>query len=78
MDKLKFEPPDMVAGNIDKIGELFSGAVTEMQGEDVTITEAACPITKALRLVKEDIWEIPFYRLGQPVSFENSSGELSR
>lgn len=48
-----------------------------MRGEDVTITEAACPITKALRLVKEDIWEIPLYRLEQPVSFENSLGGLS-
>ena len=34
MDKLKFETPDMVAGNIDKIGELFPAAITEMRGED--------------------------------------------
>ena len=34
MDKLKFETPDMVAGNIDKIGALFPSAITEMRGED--------------------------------------------
>lgn len=34
MDKLKFETPDMVARNIDKIGELFPAAITEMRGED--------------------------------------------
>lgn len=34
MDKLKFETPDMVAGNIEKIGALFPSAITEMRGED--------------------------------------------
>ena len=34
MDKLKFETPDMVAGNIEKIGALFPAAITEMRGED--------------------------------------------
>lgn len=34
MEKLRFETPDMVAGNIDKIGELFPTAITEMRGED--------------------------------------------
>lgn len=34
MDKLRFETPDIVAGNIDKIGELFPSAITEMRGED--------------------------------------------
>ena len=34
MDKLKFETPDMVAGNIDKIAALFPLAITEMRGED--------------------------------------------
>ena len=34
MDKMKFETPDMVAGNIEKIGALFPAAITEMQGED--------------------------------------------
>ena len=34
MDKLRFETPDVVAGNIDKIGELFPSAITEMRGED--------------------------------------------
>ena len=37
MDHLKFETPDMVAGNIDKIGQLFPSAITEMQGEDGTL-----------------------------------------
>jgi len=89
MDKLKFETPDMVAGNIDKIGALFPSAITEMRGEDGKIkrgvnfemlkqllspdvvdddecyeftwvgkkaatAEAARPITKTLRPVKED------------------------
>ncbi len=89
MDKLKFETPDMVAGNIEKIGALFPAAITEMRGEDgqikkginfevlkqllsrdvvdgdecyeftwvgkkVAIAEAARPITKTLRPVKED------------------------
>ena len=31
MDKLKFETPDMVAGNIEKIGALFPAAITEMR-----------------------------------------------
>lgn len=30
MDKLKFETPDMVAGNIEKIRALCSVAITEM------------------------------------------------
>lgn len=89
MDKLKFETPDMVAGNIDKIAELFPAAMTEMRGEDgeikrgvnfevlkqllsrevvdgdecyeftwvgkkAAMAEAARPITKTLRPVKED------------------------
>ena len=89
MDKLKFETPDMVAGNIEKIGALFPSAITEMRGEDgqikeginfevlkqllsrdvvdgdecyeftwvgkkAAMAEAARPITKALRPVKED------------------------
>ena len=89
MDKLKMETPDMVAGNIEKIGALFPAAVTEMRGEDgqikmginfemlkqllsrdvvdgdecyeftwvgkkAAMAEAARPITKTLRPVKED------------------------
>ena len=89
MEHLKFETPDMVAGNIEKIGTLFPAAVTEMRGEGGTIkkginfevlkqllsrdvvdgdecyeftwvgkkaamAEAARPITKTLRPVKED------------------------
>lgn len=92
MDKLKFETPDMVSGNIDKIGALFPSAITEMRGEDgeikkginfevlkqllsrdvvdgdecyeftwvgkkATMAEAARPITKTLRPVKEDSWD---------------------
>ena len=34
MDKMKMETPDMVAGNIEKIGALFPAAITEMRGED--------------------------------------------
>lgn len=34
MDKLKFETPDLAAGNIDKIGALFPAAITEMRSED--------------------------------------------
>ena len=34
MEHLKFETPDMVAGNIEKIGALFPVAIMEMQGED--------------------------------------------
>ena len=34
MDKLKFETPDMVTENIDKIAALFPTAITEMRGED--------------------------------------------
>lgn len=89
MDKLKFETPDMVARNIEKIGALFPAAITEMRGEDgqirkginfevlkqllsrdvvdgdecyeftwvgkkAAMAEAARPITKTLRPVKED------------------------
>lgn len=89
MEKLKFETPDMVAENIEKIGVLFPAAITEMRGEDgqikkginfevlkqllsrdvvdgdecyeftwvgkkAAIAEAARPITKTLRPVKED------------------------
>ena len=34
MNKLKFETPDMVTDNIDKIAALFPSAITEMRGED--------------------------------------------
>ncbi len=34
MDKLKFETPDMVSENVDKIAALFPSAITEMRGED--------------------------------------------
>lgn len=89
MEHMKFETPDMVAGNIEKIGVLFPAAITEMGGEDgqikkginfevlkqllsrdvvdgdecyeftwvgkkAAMAEAARPITKTLRPVKED------------------------
>ena len=89
MDKLKFETPDMVDGNIEKIGTLFPAAITERRGENgqirkginfevlkqllsgdvvdgdecyeftwvgkkAAMAEAARPITKTLRPVKED------------------------
>ena len=89
MDKLKFETPDMVSENIEKIAALFPSAITEMRGEDgqvkkgvnfevlkqllsrdvvdgdecyeftwvgkkAAMAEAARPITKTLRPVKED------------------------
>ena len=94
MEHMKFETPDMVAGNIEKIGALFPAAITEMRGEDgqikkginfevlkqllsrdvvdgdecyeftwvgkkAAMAEAARPITKILRPVKEDSrdWE---------------------
>lgn len=88
MEHLKFETPDMVSGNIDKIGALFPSAITEMRGVDgqikkginfevlkqllsrdvvdgdecyeftwvgkkAAMAEAARPITKTLRPVKE-------------------------
>lgn len=34
MEKLKFETPDAVARNIDRIGAIFPAAVTEIRGED--------------------------------------------
>ena len=89
MDKLNFETPDMVSGNIEKIAALFPSVITEMRGEDgqvkkgvnfevlkqllsrdvvdgdecyeftwvgkkAALAEAARPITKTLRPVKED------------------------
>ena len=89
MEHMKFETPDMVSGNIDKIAALFPSAITEMRGEDgeirrgvnfevlkqllsrdvvdgdecyeftwvgkkAAMAEAARPITKTLRPVKED------------------------
>ena len=34
MEHMKFETPDMVSENIDKIAALFPSAITEMRGED--------------------------------------------
>ena len=89
MEHLRFETPDMVSENVDKIAALFPSAITEMRGEDgeikrgvnfevlkqllsrdvvdgdecyeftwvgkkAAMAEAARPITKTLRPVKED------------------------
>lgn len=89
MKHLKFETPDIVSDNIEKIAALFPSAITEMRGEDgqvkkginfevlkqllsrdvvdgdeyyeftwvgkkAAMAEAARPITKTLRPVKED------------------------
>ena len=89
MDHLKFETPDLVSDNIEKIFQLFPSAITEMRGEGgeiqkgvnfevlkqllspnvvdgdecyeftwvgkkAAMAEAARPITKTLRPVKED------------------------
>jgi adenine-specific DNA-methyltransferase len=37
---MKFESPDMVAGNIEKIGELFPGCITETRGKDGKLRKA--------------------------------------
>ena len=34
MDHFRFETPDIVDGNIEKIGALFPAAITEMRDED--------------------------------------------
>lgn len=34
MEKMKFETPDLTAGNIEKIAALFPNCITEMRGED--------------------------------------------
>ena len=34
MEKMKFETPDLVSGNIEKIGALFPSVITEMQDEE--------------------------------------------
>lgn len=40
-EKVKFETPDMVAGNIEKIGVLFLVAITEMGPEDLSLNLTA-------------------------------------
>ena len=40
MDKMKFESPDIVSGNIEKIAALFPNCVTEMQDENGKIKRA--------------------------------------
>lgn len=47
MDKLKFETPDMVTGNIEEIEALFPAAITEMRGEDGQIKKGIiCEVLK--------------------------------
>ncbi len=40
MDKMKMETPDLVAGNIEKIGEIFPNCITEGMGEDGKLRKA--------------------------------------
>lgn len=40
MDKMKFESPDIVSGNIEKIAALFPNCVTEMPDENGKIKQA--------------------------------------
>ncbi len=40
MDKLKMHSPDLVAGNIARLAELFPGCVTESRGEDGALRRA--------------------------------------
>ena len=40
MDRMKFETPDMATGNIEKIGELFPGCITETRGKDGKLRKA--------------------------------------
>ncbi len=40
MDKLRMETPDLTQGNIEKIGALFPGCVTEAMGEDGKLKKA--------------------------------------
>ena len=40
MNKPKFETPDMVEKNIEKLAELFPNCVTEARGEDVKLKKA--------------------------------------
>ena len=39
MDKMKFETPDMVAGNVEKIGALFPNCITEALDEEKSTPE---------------------------------------
>ena len=40
MNKPKFETPDMVEKNIEKLAELFPNCVTEARGEDGKLKKA--------------------------------------
>lgn len=40
MEHMRFESPDLAAGNIEKIGELFPGCVTETRGKDGKLRKA--------------------------------------
>ena len=41
MEHMKFETPDMVAGNIEKIGALFHAAITEMRPKYLSLNLTA-------------------------------------
>lgn len=40
MEHMTFETPDLAAGNIEKIGELFPGCITETRGKDGKLRKA--------------------------------------
>ena len=40
MEHMRFETPDLAAGNIEKIGELFPGCITETRGKDGNLRKA--------------------------------------
>ena len=41
MERMKFETPDMVAGNVEKIGALFPNCITEALDEEKKLFNSA-------------------------------------
>lgn len=54
MDKLKFETPDMVTGNIEKIGVLFPYAITEMRPKYLSMNLTALNRESIVRQIAGD------------------------
>ena len=54
MDKMKFETPDMVAGNIEKIGALFPAAITEMRPKYLSLNLTALDSESIVRQIAGD------------------------
>ena len=59
MDKLKFETPDMVARNIEKIGALFPAAITEMRPKYLFLNLTALDRESIVRLIAVDAIAAP-------------------